>query len=298
MRVVALFHPRVNRDLVRRFGGAEIVDWVPDGAEAALIFGGDGTMHRHLPRLVETGTPALNVPAGSGNDFAHALGLKSIADAERAWRAFLEDSSRVKAIDVGEIVAEGEVRSHPVASDATRVGQPELFCCIAGVGLDSEVNRRANALPAWLRGRGGYVAALLPALAKFNPPRVSAEVVDANTSETITRISERAMLCAIANAQAYGDGMRIAPRAVLDDGQLDVCFVERVSKFKLLRLFPTVFSGRHLSIKEVRYVRATRLRLDSDRPLEIFADGEFIGTTPAEFRVRSKALRVIAAVGH
>ena len=57
-------------------------------ADAILIFGGDGTIHRHLPALVRLQLPVLIVPAGSGNDFARALNLRSTRDSLRVWRDF------------------------------------------------------------------------------------------------------------------------------------------------------------------------------------------------------------------
>jgi diacylglycerol kinase family enzyme len=159
-----------------------------------------------------------------------------------------------------------------------------------GAGLDSEVNRRANRLPSWLRGHGGYVLSLAPALASFQPPRVSLELFD---GDGLSRIDEPAMMVAFANAPSYGHGMQIAPRAQLDDGKLDVCFVRRAPKLRLLRLFPVVFSGGHLDRPEVVYGQCSGLRIESTPALDIFGDGEYIARTPAEVRVRPRALRVI-----
>lgn len=287
MRAIALMHPRANRGLLARFAGAEPADVLPPGCDAALVFGGDGTMHRHLRSLVEARVPVLNVPTGSGNDFAHALGLQSIADAEQAWQRFSRQGDNLRHVDLAEV--------SPLAGDC-RLATGDLYCCIGGVGLDSEVNRRANALPGWLRRRGGYVLALVPALLLFRAPHVSVELLDAKTSEIIARLSEEAMLCAFANAPAYGDGMRMAPRAQLDDGLLDICFVRRTGKLRLLRLFPTVFSGGHLPLPEIRYLHAARVRVESTPPLDLFADGEFVARTPFEIAIKPKALQVITAV--
>ena len=57
-------------------------------ADVILLFGGDGTVHRHLGQLVRLGLPVLVVPAGSGNDFARALGLRRVRDSLAAWRKF------------------------------------------------------------------------------------------------------------------------------------------------------------------------------------------------------------------
>ena len=121
----------------------------------------------------------------------------------------------------------------------------------------------------------------------------SCKCTSAFDSDSRSRFHEAATLVAFANAPSYGHGMRIAPRARLDDGKLDVCFVRRTSKLRLLRLFPTVFSGGHLSLPEIEYAQCSALKIESPRPLDIFADGEFIGCTPAEVRVRPRALRVI-----
>src|SRR5579863_963465 len=65
-------------------------------ADAVLVFGGDGTVHRNLGSLVRLGLPALVVPAGSGNDFARALGLLKFRDSLAAWRAFSAGQGRVR----------------------------------------------------------------------------------------------------------------------------------------------------------------------------------------------------------
>jgi diacylglycerol kinase (ATP) len=102
-----------------------------------------------------------------------------------------------------------------------------------------------------------------------------------------------ATLAAFANAPAYGHGMRIAPRASLNDGQIDICIVGHVGKLRLLRLFPTVYSGRHLSIPEVQYFRAERVRIETEPASPIYADGEYVCETPAEISVARSALQVI-----
>ncbi len=65
-----------------------------DQADVILIFGGDGTIHRHLKQLVKLGLPVLVVPAGSGNDFARALGLRNVKDSIAAWRSFRAEQPR------------------------------------------------------------------------------------------------------------------------------------------------------------------------------------------------------------
>ena len=290
MRAAAILGPKATLQDLRPFQVPEVeIVTIPDlQAEAAfdavLIFGGDGSVHRQLAGAVASQAPVLCVPAGSGNDFAHALGLATVRQAHSAWRRFCSTADNVRSVDVAEITC------GPAAGSSQLPTQNSLYCCVAGAGLDSEVNRRANRLPPWLRGHGGYVLSFPAALLAFDAPEVTLELFD---SDSRSRFHEPATLVAFANAPSYGHGMRIAPRARLDDGKLDVCFVRRTHKLRLLRLFPTVFSGGHLSLPEVEYAQCSALKIEGARPLDIFADGEFIGCTPAEVRVRPHALRVI-----
>ena len=71
--------------------------------------------------------------------------------------------------------------------------------------------------------------------------------------------------------------------------------VEAMGKVRLLRLFPSVFSGRHLNLAEVKYFQADRLRIETEQPAEVYADGEYVCSTPVEVRVAAGALRVIVA---
>jgi diacylglycerol kinase (ATP) len=246
-------------------------------ADAVLVFGGDGTIHRHLAALSAAKKPVLMVPRGSGNDFARALGITSRAQAFAAWNRFCTLGKNVREIDLGSI------------RSSAKSAEPILYCCVAGAGLDSEANRHANAMPRWLRAHGGYLLGALWAVAGSKSAHF--------TLESDTPIRESGLMAAFANAPAYGDGIRIAPRAQLDDGLLDVCFVRAVGRARLLRLLPTVFSGRHVCLREVEYFQTSRLRIETTSPLAIYADGEYVCHTPAEIAVVPHALRVIVAEG-
>jgi diacylglycerol kinase (ATP) len=261
-----------------------------DDAEAILVFGGDGTVHRHLRQLIELQLPVLVVPWGSGNDFARALGLDGIRDSLTAWKKFCSGSGNIRAIDIGVIT--------PLTMDGHDAGAPaphlHYFCCVGGVGLDGEVARRANQLSRWLRAHGGYILSFLPALWRFAPIAMEISAAHANDRDTfIVHNAKPVVVAAFANAPAYGSGMKIAPRARLDDGNLDVCIIGDMNRFKLFCLFPTVYFGCHLSISGVQYFQTERLRLKTDQPFDVFADGEYVCRTPIEVSVACAALRVI-----
>lgn len=285
MNAIVLLHPDVSPRAVQLFQKISPELQIrsslscDEKCDAALIFGGDGTVHRHLPELHKFKIPVLVVPAGSGNDFAKALGIRNVAVALNAWKQFCEGAGNVKEIDLG-LVRSG--------------GSETLFCCVAGAGLDAHANARANRMPTWLRSRGGYILAALWSLVRGRPATIT--VRSPEPGGTGTNGSERrgpAWLVAVGNAHRYGGGLKIVPQAMPDDSLLDVCLVAKMNKFKVLCALPTVFWGGHVRIKQVDYFRTAGLRLESDPVLEVYADGEPVCRTPADFSVISRALTVI-----
>jgi len=334
VRAVALLGPVAKEKHARRFElpgvnlftGNELDP--TDQPDAALIFGGDGTIHRHLGGLALKQIPTLIVPLGSANDFARSLGGETVDKALAAWTRFCSAGDNIRAVDLGTIepldetksdaplawqgeslqslhfVPDGPRRDLPQMGErimqsqlrrldeaARAVSRTTMYACIAGTGLDAAVNRVTLKQPRWLRANGGYVVALLQVLRGFRPPHITLSV-EAD-GQWQTRLDEPGFLIAAGNGPQYGHGMRLAHQAQMDDGLLDICFVRPLNKWRLLRLFRVVYRGEHIAMKEVEYFRALRLRLRTDPATEIFADGEYIGTTPVEIGVRRSALRVI-----
>jgi diacylglycerol kinase (ATP) len=282
MRALAILGPNTaERDVVPfRLSGVEmaISDHVAQ-ADAVLVFGGDGTVHRHLAELQQTQTPLLVTPAGSGTDFARALGLGTSSLALAAWKRFVAGGGNVRAIDLGVIAA--------------AAAEPRSFCCVAGAGLDADANRRANALPRWLRSHGGYLLAAafsLLAYRRFHA-RLRAESAQ---GEVLLDFAEAAALVAMANAPSYGGGLRIAPAARLDDGKLELVFLRARNRFLLAWKARKLRTGEHIGLPEVEYARFARLALDCDPARDVYADGELVGRTPITVWVAPRALRVIA----
>ena len=309
-----------------------------DEPEAALIFGGDGTLHRHLGTLALRKTPTLAVPMGSANDFAATIGIHSVGQALAAWKRFCELSDNTRLVDLGTIqpllpfeatemlpaqredeaeqpwegesletlhfVPSGPRRDLPQLgpriersqsrrwSDAARAaGRRSYFACVAGTGMDAAISRQTMKHPRWLRSHGGYVVALVQTLIAFRPPLITVSLeIDGHWR---TPVREAGMLIAAGNGPRYGSGMRVAHLADMDDGLLDACFIRQLGKLRLLRLFPVVFSGKHIGMKEVEYWKASRVRIQTDPVMELYADGEYVCPTPVELGVQRRALRVI-----
>ena len=287
MRASVIFGPGSCEKDLQAFKKAEL-NWQSgapakkDDADAILLFGGDGTIHRNLPQLMELQLPVLIVPRGSGNDFARALNLHSAKKSIVAWEKFVSGAGNVRWVDVG-IIKTGA---------ASIAAQEHFFCTVAGVGIDGEVARRANRMPRWLRGNGGYVFTLLPTIFQFAPFPMRI-ILNENVAASSKSGFLPTVLAAFANAPTFGGGMKIAPRAHLDDGWLDVCVIRDIDKFKLFCVFPTVYFGKHLGLTEIEYSQAESVRVETEHSFDVYADGEHVCQTPVEVSLRRNALPVI-----
>ena len=307
MRAAAIFGLGSSTRDLQPFQNGSSVTWqiglpaADSEADAILLFGGDGTLHRHLPQLVRLRLPVLIVPRGSGNDFARAIGIRNLRHALSAWQQFCQASNNSRDVDLGlitqlstQVTGPGSMRLETKSFSYWVPNKSYYFACIGSVGLDAEIARRANELPRWVRSHGGYVLALPRTLAKFKARQMTITVAENGHPSTFEpRYSQPTFLAAFANTPVYGGGMKIAPQAQMDDGHLDVCIVRKLKKLKLLSFFPTVYFGRHLKRPEVDYFRATRVQVETEAGANVFADGEYVCRTPIEIGVAPKALKVL-----
>ena len=227
--------------------------------DRVVVCGGDGTVNLALRDFdLEHGTLGI-IPLGSGDDFAQVMRIpKNIrAACEVAVRG------RERAVDVA------------TADDFRYLG-------VASVGFDSEVARFANEKVKRLRGSMIYLYSILRVLPRFQPRRVR-----------INGRDEEIMLAVFANSPRYGGGVRIAPAARLDDRQLDVCIVHRTSRTQLLWTLPRAYNGGHVRKPFVEMRRGAEFRVESNAPMDIFADGEMLTRTPVTFRIAAHRLRVV-----
>jgi YegS/Rv2252/BmrU family lipid kinase len=171
-----------------------------------------------------------------------------------------------------------------------QVDLPEInnipFTSIAYVGFDGEVNKLANEGKGYFGGKLGYIICVLRALRKFRPFKIEM-TIDGRS------IRERVMMVTIANAPFYGGGMKIAPQAIMNDGVLDICIVKEISKWELLRQFPKVFKGTHITHPRIMMTSGRRISLVSNESREIFADGEYVGNLPAECTIGKQTIQIL-----
>ena len=227
---------------------AEFLDSNVGLIEGVVAVGGDGLVHLVLQMVVPRRIPFSAIPAGTGNDFVRALG----------W-----------GLDEIKIQLNTVVSTPPAAIDLGLVDS-EWFGAVLSTGFDSVVNEKANKMN-WPKGPMKYNLAIALELPRFKPLNYTIEL-DNQVIET------EAMLIAVGNGGSYGGGMKVCPDAVMSDGLFDVMVLRPVSKVEFVRVFPTVFSGKHINHKQVDIYRTKRVSLHA--PAVAYADGERIGGLP------------------
>lgn len=233
---------------------------VEEGAARLVAVGGDGVVHLAVNAVAESETVLGVVPLGTGNDFARALGLLD-GDIDVQVQRALAD---------------------PVAVDAIRTDHGWV-ATVATLGFSGDVTARANGL-AWPRGQSRYTLATLLQLPRLRTLTVAVEVDG-------RRVGGDTTLLAVGNTAFFGGGMRICPDASPDDGQLQVVNIGDVPRRTFLRVFPRVFSGRHVRRTEVSAASGASVTIDGS-DAEVWADGELLGSLPLRLQVVPGALRV------
>ena len=237
------------------------------GAETVAVVGGDGMVNLGVNLCAGRPLRLAVVAAGTGNDFATNLGLP-VRDPDAAVRVI--SAGRTRRVDAGRVFgADGSVR---------------WFGGVLGAGFDAVVTARAAKM-SWPRGQMRYNLALLRELPVFRPIAYVVELDD-------QRIETRAMLVAVANTTSFGGGMNVCPDADVADGLFDVLVLNKISIPEFLRVFPKVYSGRHIGHPAVEIHRSARVRLEASG-IESQADGEVFAPLPLDVENVRGALEVV-----
>jgi YegS/Rv2252/BmrU family lipid kinase len=244
-----------------------------EGCRHIAVAGGDGSVNEVVQGVMSAGLADTRevtlavIPTGTGNDWARTLGITrrpaGIARAVAGGRTMLHD---VGAIDL------------PGRGLARR-----WFINVAGAGYDAYVTER---VPRPVPGALTYLRIALEGLARYRAPhfRITAD------GETI---EGPLLLAFVANAQYCGNRMHVVPTARTDDGRLDVLAVRELSLLAVWPKLVKLYTGRILGDRAVRHLRAQRVRIETEPPAIIQADGQIVGATPAEFSLLPQALRVV-----
>ncbi len=234
-----------------------------DGISRVVGLGGDGTLHLLANCLAGSGIPLAILPCGTGNDFIRTFGH----DLE-AWKEAVFGMHQ-RYIDLGRV-------------------NDRYFINIAGIGFDAAVVKHMADRKGRL-GKLSYLLASLRILAGFRGDKLS-------LSSDAGQRRYQNLLTVFANGRFFGGGMEVAPAARPDDGRLECYSIEDCAFSYKLIYFPLMFFGRHTGAKIVTHSPLVRARVETPG-LDIEADGELIGQTPADITLVPGALLLLLPAG-
>jgi diacylglycerol kinase (ATP) len=252
---------------------AELAQLIERGVDRIVVLGGDGSMHLVGNVILDLGHGADvglgMVPLGTGSDLPRALGLPKDPHACAAHVL----SVAPRPMDALELT--------------TRDGRRRFVMNVASAGISGLVDEAVNAMPQ--RGATAYLRATLAALMRYRPVPCRVQVDGKPWYEGgIT-------LLAIGNGTSFGRGMQVAPRARIDDGELDVVLVLPLPRWQLLFRLARLYGGTHLETEFVRWCRGRTVEIEPLAPLPPFdLDGEVFASGAARIRVLPGALRILA----
>lgn len=238
------------------------------GIEGLIVIGGDGTIHEvvngMMDRADQLTVPLGLVPGGSGNSLITDLGL-------------------LDPLKAAEAIVGGQRCSMDVA-EVTLSDQVVFAFNIIGWGLVADVNARAEQF-RWM-GPVRYTVASLVELVRAKKRMGAIQFDDCETRDGFCFV----LAC---NTKHTGKQMKMAPRAKLDDGLIDLIIVKHgLGIFKMLSLFAKLYNGNYINDPAVEYyqVKTFELKPEIAGPLNI--DGELFGITPVRVSMRPLALEV------
>lgn len=237
------------------------------GYEVIVTVGGDGTISEVVNGIAGSDIRLGIIPAGTGNDFGKTL---KIPENPRYALEIIEEGKNLAFTDLGKF-------------------QDGYFINIAGAGFDAEVANMTNSNLKFLNGTLAYVASLVWNLARYSPCN-AVITVDGK------KYFRKPWLVLAANARYFGGGMMINPDGIINDGLLDVCIINDMSRAEILRFLPSVFTGSHKKHRCFEVIRGKNVEIEFAKPVRVQVDGDAKGFTPVRFSIVNRALSVITPV--
>lgn len=246
-------------------------DAAAGNVDLVVAWGGDGTVNGAATGVTGTNIPLAIIPAGSGNGLARDLQIPF----DPAQALTIAATGATRRIDAGDL-------------------NGALFFNVAGIGLDARIAGRL-ATKGHRRGLMGYVLATVAELRSYETCAYSiSNVVDADGRAIASGIVDRpAMFIALANSRQYGSGAQIAPKALLDDGLMEMVIVEPMSSLQIARQLPAFFGGRLQDGPGIVMRSAAAMEISCAREIAFHVDGEpRTATGPIRMRTLRGALLV------
>ncbi|MFC1662588.1 diacylglycerol/lipid kinase family protein [Patescibacteria group bacterium] len=211
-----------------------------------IAAGGDGTVYEIINGIVNQDVQFGIIPLGSGNDFAQALGYGK--NLKKNIKILLQGNKH--KVDLGKV-------------------NGQYFINNVSIGFDAVVAKTFNKGKNIMLGKAAYVAAIFKALWRLKTYQFRLTTSEFDKELNIT-------LVAITNTRSYGGGIPINPTARIDDGFLNLCLVDKMSRSYLIKSLPKLLKGKHAQLPEVKMMTAKKITISSRQPLPISYDGEVI----------------------
>ena len=273
---------QIDFDLVTTSQAGEAValarQAVLDGYGTVVAAGGDGTFQEVANGMMEgyaergaaaggasrDGHPAGNLgvlPVGSGSDFAYAMGVPF--DLEQACSRLVEQ--KTKTIDLAWLTIDSPSRGR----------ETRYFDNTLGIGFEGVVTIEGRKFKR-LRGIALYLPLVLKSIfLSLTPVR---SVIEYTGEDGTHRVEDTFMLIDVCNGARAGGSFFIDPSAKNDDGVLNLCLVEEISRPKMLSFVPLFLKGTHVSRPEVTMGECRHVVITSEDDLIAHADGELVCT--------------------
>lgn len=245
-----------------------------DSLHCICIIGGDGSFHEAingmLNRKDQKKIPLALIPSGSGNSLCRDLDL---LDPLKATKNII-NQNKMK-IDILKI---------------TDYNQNIIYSFnIVGWGMVTDIGIKAEKY-RWL-GTGRYtILSLLEIILKKTN---NAHIMYYDKNNKKHNLENKFIFAVICNTIHTGKGMKIAPRAKLNDGLMDLVLIKDVPRLKLLKLMPKLFTGEHINDNAVKYIHVSKLELKPNIISKLNIDGEIKGKTPFELTVIPDKIEII-----
>jgi len=236
------------------------------GAETVVAVGGDGTVNEAANGLAGSRTRLAVIPHGTGNVFAHEVGLPKTVD------GCLDLLDNGKTIEV------------PLARAENR-----YFVLLASAGFDAEVVERMSSRQKNFLGIGAYVLAGMWYLLR-SQPTLWMEFPDRERMEAQTVI--------VCRGKKYGGGVTMAPDGNLEGNALQVVALRKTGRWAILRFTLDVLRGKHAASPSVLIREAQSVLVRCRFPSAAQVDGDYLGPLPVRFEMTDVTLRIVVPAGY
>ncbi len=247
---------------------------VEQGYRNFIAFGGDGTLNEVINGLASqtfvdcSELTLTQFPSGTGNDWCRA---HQIPEKVEHFVEFLLKAECIRQ-DVGLLTILSSSRQR-------------YFINVAGAGFDAYTGNIVNQKKS--KNKFSYLSSLLQGL--FSYKDVSLQVY----SDGKEVFFAEAFSLILGICPFFGNGMKPCPKAVFNDGLLDVTLVKKIGKLKLLSLLPRLYKGKLEGLKEVNLFTSRFIEVKTNRNTFIQLDGEVVGSGSFTIQILEKHIQIL-----